>query len=578
MRHTTPNKDLETIDLDQLFDQIVETDLFNHLNDDTTAVDNSDDIAHLFELPQPNSSCSFQTSRLPNWDAEDAAWHKAITIGDQNPALCSSPTLEKSSSSTSIQVYSQSRGKGSLSEPELFNFDDLFDSITLDPRGFSQPSTPIPYSARPVRKSRPSPDPSFRRNRIHKLRNVSKNSTLSKIADKMLEPLHLRNGFQDLWSRKLDTSPEPFSLALPSNGLHSPPPSSKLIQDEAVDGFFPRDHAQPYTIAMSPPLDDGTTSPEFQQTNYHLTPLSSPVLDASSSRARNGNPFPYSHDGVSGPYLALSALQTPPQSHGLSSSAWGTDTSPTLEFSSFSASPEFNGPGKAEGWWNGATISQASTLHGNGYRTAHAHSRSASQNLVFSNGASTAGLGISCDSANFSSYDGDLRPAASNEADPSPFEMPAYTSIYAPASGIPIGTVPANPHRSSSRSPSPQPTFTRRRHSAHPSHSNRTSINTSTATSHRRKSSNSSTGSRTASLCAGANGGGGGGGFVNFTPSDSRKILTGVAPSGSSKTKARREKEAADKRRKLSQAAVRAVVEAGGDLGRLEKEIEVLEG
>jgi hypothetical protein len=62
---------------------------------------------------------------------------------------------------------------------------------------------------------------------------------------------------------------------------------------------------------------------------------------------------------------------------------------------------------------------------------------------------------------------------------------------------------------------------------------------------------------------------------VNFTPHDSRKILTGVAPSGSSKTKARREKEAADKRRKLSQAAVQAVMEAGGDVGslrRLERE------
>jgi hypothetical protein len=57
--------------------------------------------------------------------------------------------------------------------------------------------------------------------------------------------------------------------------------------------------------------------------------------------------------------------------------------------------------------------------------------------------------------------------------------------------------------------------------------------------------------------------------FVNFTPSDSRKILTGVAPSGSSKTKARREKEAMDKRRKFSQAAVRAVREAGGDVGSL---------
>lgn len=56
---------------------------------------------------------------------------------------------------------------------------------------------------------------------------------------------------------------------------------------------------------------------------------------------------------------------------------------------------------------------------------------------------------------------------------------------------------------------------------------------------------------------------------MNFTASDSNKILSGVAPSGSSKTKARREKEAVDKRRRLSQAAVRAVVEAGGDLSSL---------
>lgn len=59
------------------------------------------------------------------------------------------------------------------------------------------------------------------------------------------------------------------------------------------------------------------------------------------------------------------------------------------------------------------------------------------------------------------------------------------------------------------------------------------------------------------------------GGFVNFTPSDSGKILNGVAPSGSSKTKARREKEAADKRRRFSQAAAKAVLEAGGDLDSL---------
>ncbi|EEA24159.1 hypothetical protein TMatcc_007235 [Talaromyces marneffei ATCC 18224] len=58
--------------------------------------------------------------------------------------------------------------------------------------------------------------------------------------------------------------------------------------------------------------------------------------------------------------------------------------------------------------------------------------------------------------------------------------------------------------------------------------------------------------------------------FVNFTPNDSKKILTGVAPSGSSKTKARREQEAREKRRKLSEAALLAVRNAGGDVEALE--------
>lgn len=61
--------------------------------------------------------------------------------------------------------------------------------------------------------------------------------------------------------------------------------------------------------------------------------------------------------------------------------------------------------------------------------------------------------------------------------------------------------------------------------------------------------------------------------FVNYTPQDSRKILTGVAPSGSSKTKARREREAEQKRRKLSEAAMRVVAEVGGDWERVKEEL-----
>jgi len=62
------------------------------------------------------------------------------------------------------------------------------------------------------------------------------------------------------------------------------------------------------------------------------------------------------------------------------------------------------------------------------------------------------------------------------------------------------------------------------------------------------------------------------GNFVNFTPKDSNKILTGVAPSGSSKTKARREREAAEKTRRLSKAAVKAVRDAGGSIDTLVEE------
>lgn len=58
--------------------------------------------------------------------------------------------------------------------------------------------------------------------------------------------------------------------------------------------------------------------------------------------------------------------------------------------------------------------------------------------------------------------------------------------------------------------------------------------------------------------------------FVNFTANDSDRILTGVAPSGSSKTKARRELEAIEKKRKLSLAALRAIEEAGGDVNAME--------
>ena len=71
---------------------------------------------------------------------------------------------------------------------------------------------------------------------------------------------------------------------------------------------------------------------------------------------------------------------------------------------------------------------------------------------------------------------------------------------------------------------------------------------------------------------------GGGIGFVNFTPDDGTFLMTGVAPSGSSKTKARREREAAERQRRLSEAVMQAVAAAGGDIARLREEGIMLSG
>ena len=58
--------------------------------------------------------------------------------------------------------------------------------------------------------------------------------------------------------------------------------------------------------------------------------------------------------------------------------------------------------------------------------------------------------------------------------------------------------------------------------------------------------------------------------FVNYTPQDHKVLMRGVAPSGSSKTKARRDREAAEQKRKLGEAVRLAVAAAGGDIEKLD--------
>lgn len=74
----------------------------------------------------------------------------------------------------------------------------------------------------------------------------------------------------------------------------------------------------------------------------------------------------------------------------------------------------------------------------------------------------------------------------------------------------------------------------------------------------------------TSSAGGGSSSGGGGGGlsieFCNYTPNDKKVLMNGVAPSGSSKTKARREREAQENKRKLSEKYMQAIRAAGADV------------
>ncbi|KAH7082445.1 hypothetical protein FB567DRAFT_447592 [Paraphoma chrysanthemicola] len=573
LHHSTPipmrtlsDKEMEIVDLDQLFDEYVETDLLQHHSDWSADRSSSDDLAHLFELHSSNEKDAFATSTRLDLDT-DISWQKAAPKCEQNPAS------SMSSASSSLRI--DANGKESLSDSELLSFEDLFELERNQLRSISQPSTPRPHTAKSVKKAVSFHDKSVSRG----IQKTLKKSPSAHFA-RMMQPSFYRAPIPDIWTRKMDTPADSFGLRVAPNGITSPPLSSKLVQHENHSGFFAQHH-QPYPDEQSPLASPTTNQGEMNFSNYQLTPQASPAIGISNNN--NGDPFSDNMGmafSSSASSAALSALQTPPSSLRLPMTTWGPETSPAMNFD-FSASPDFSAT-KTAGWWDDEA-SQPSA--GPTYR--ESNSRSTSQAIPYTS-ADLGGLGITCDNSSFGDFGvaglgisaGDMTASSHTQhahpASASSFDMASYTAMYPTPPHthiVPIG------HRPLSRTPSPcpQPRFHRRRPSSH-AHTQHTQHHraTSSSRSERRKSSHSSNNSASRQSSS-ANVG-----FVNFTPHDSRKILTGVAPSGSSKTKARREKEAAEKRRKLSQAAVKAVMEAGGDvdsLRRLEREgLLVLEG
>ncbi|KAI1439111.1 hypothetical protein GGR50DRAFT_1499 [Xylaria sp. CBS 124048] len=135
-----------------------------------------------------------------------------------------------------------------------------------------------------------------------------------------------------------------------------------------------------------------------------------------------------------------------------------------------------------------------------------------------------------------------------------------------PRTGYPI--VHPHPH------PHPHPHVHPHSHSHHGNHHERRHQRSSSLTMRQQRSSTRRGEPRTPGARPRSNSRSGGGGaselnFVNFTPRDGDELMTGVAPSGSSKTKARREKLAMEKSKRISEVAIKAVQEIGGDVRKL---------
>ncbi len=347
----------------------------------------------------------------------------------------------------------------------------------------------------------------------------------------MAQPPYSRRGFQGVWTQRTEASADIYTLQRPHQTKPlSPPPSSRVSQWDDFSLVSPSNTS--LGSSQRPVSYQSAFSPLAESFAHQLqfTPLSSPRMDQNLDR--HGLPYYRPTPGPNTFYPGndfspenMPGFGSPQLEHDL---PWGYGQS-TAVASPFNTTTTFQESNVNR--WNPSAASSEQCRPV--YRDEHA------QSIMASFGDDS----YSDDQAPLSINGLGIRCRTSGDAD----------GIAAPRNS------PVN--KNDRHSVGAAPTRGRRQHSdgsITPSSPTARSKSRHASRGHRRSKTSSST-SRTTSV-----------GFVNFTPDDSKRILTGVAPSGSSKTKARREKEQADKRKRLSQAVTRVMMETGGDVAALE--------
>ncbi|KAJ6162871.1 regulator protein wetA-Penicillium chrysogenum [Penicillium chrysogenum] len=361
------------------------------------------------------------------------------------------------------------------------------------------------------------PDPNERRSHLRKQSfspSLMRSSNLSKA----------RMAYPEAWAQRLQN----FSLHGSEDRLPlSPPPSDVLLQHENMST----------EQIMNQHGDSAERPPQYDARLYQQSPsvsMPSPNIAMSARQQQHYIAQPSSSSLTnSSPSSADDIFSSSHSSDPHSLSSWQSDP---LHASSLSFTPDLQGQDSQ--WWSPmpSRVAQQQAA----YLTSPTPVRTM-QSVGSQNDMMQGGLMIQFNPSYDMSADHSFSSSNMLPATPQKFDTSFNTSQ--------AGTSPRDTRNGSISKP------THRR-----THSRKLSGQSMNAPKPAKASGSSSRGSNKSVSVS----------FVNFTAHDSKKILTGVAPSGSSKTKARREQEARDRRRKLSEAALRAVRSAGGDVEALE--------
>ncbi|KAH8434929.1 developmental regulatory protein WetA [Aspergillus melleus] len=538
----------------QPFDHSFNDDIFQYVNMDPTNADGNKDVSfhgdfdQIFALDSLSSDC-----------------------GDLSPTISASKRAQQSPQPWGRDLWSVPQDVSSSTGQAPLAFQDTIHpaavadlNVNLEasspnpPAKTRSPSTPPATPQRKAKSALVTPKSTGHRRDTHERRGLLRKQSFSPSIVRSSQLQKGRMAYPEAWAQRFQN----FSLGSTDDRLPlSPPPSDILVQHENMCA----DH----TAQMTHHGDSSEMANPFDSAIFNESPAISMPSPSAGALARQQQRYLSQSNNsamaTSSPPSADDIFSSPHSSDPQSMSSWHSDS---LATSGLPFTPDLQSH-DAQAWWSPMN-SRVAQRHSYPQMVASPTPQRPIQTPNNQHDMLQGGLMIQLDPSSFD------MPGAANASFAAP-QMPSVPNAQGTQSYTHAPTTPqkfVDPsyapqmHNSSSRSPSLSPTAT-----GSPKGMRNMKTPPRGRYQQRKMSSQPMSAPRPAKSSGGSPRGAGKSvtvSFVNFTPHDKNKILTGVAPSGSSKTKARREQEARDRRRKMGEAALNAVRKAGGDVEALE--------